>query len=361
LRLFQLSEIYPSYLPVLAQSAGTALDYKRQLDFLLHDRFAACQHLLPILDRDVDAFLAISNLLPMQRGWAKMKGMPENVTAMEIVAAQIEDHQTEVLYCTQGARFQSDFVKRLPASVRHRIVWHASPFERLDLSAYDRVVCNFPSLLSAYAARDWKAAEFYPAVDPVMKEYASNTVRDIDILFVGGYSRHHGKRSKILEAVASLAATYNVTFCLDQSKMTRLAESPVGWIGPLRKHRRPIAIRRITQKPVFGRQYYHMVSRAKIVLNGAIDMSGQDRGNLRCWETMGCGAMLLSDEGRYPPGMESGRNMLTYKSAEDVISTITKVLSDPGKQDRTAKAGTEMVQQRYSKENQWQSFLSLLN
>jgi hypothetical protein len=46
-----------------------------------------------------------------------------------------------------------------------------------------------------------------------------------------------------------------------------------------------------------------LIGSSKIVRSGAIDMAGADRGNMRCFEAMGCGALLLSDEGNYPEGM----------------------------------------------------------
>jgi hypothetical protein len=60
--------------------------------------------------------------------------------------------------------------------------------------------------------------------------------------------------------------------------LTRLAESLLGRFLPLRKHRRPGAIAKIAQPPIFGRQLYELIGRSKIVLNGAIDMAGRDRG-----------------------------------------------------------------------------------
>ena len=37
---------------------------------------------------------------------------------------------------------------------------------------------------------------------------------------------------------------------------------------------------------MFGRALYELIGSSKIVLNGAIDMAGTDRGNMRCFETM---------------------------------------------------------------------------
>src|SRR5205085_8102391 len=101
--------------------------------------------------------------------------------------------------------------------------------------------------------------------------------RPLDVLFVGGYSRHHKQRAAVLEAVASMAHEYNVVFHLDRSRLCRLAESPLGRLMPLAKHRRPSPIRAVTREPIFGRDYYGVLSSAKIVLNGSIDMPSADR------------------------------------------------------------------------------------
>ena len=101
-----------------------------------------------------------------------------------------------------------------------------------------------------------------------------------------------GGGPQILEAVAKLAGEYNVVYHLDRSRLCRLAESPLGRFLPLAKHRRPSAIRAITQEPIFGRDYYEVLSAAKIVLNGAIDMAGEDRGNMRCFEALGSGVAV---------------------------------------------------------------------
>jgi spore maturation protein CgeB len=104
---------------------------------------------------------------------------------------------------------------------------------------------------------------------------------------------------------------------------------------------------------VFGRDYYEALSTAKIVLNGAIDMAGADRGNMRCFEALGGGALLVSDEGNYPEGMKDGETIVTYKSAETAVEQVKRFLQAPEQRLGLARAGHEMVSVRYSKEVQW--------
>jgi spore maturation protein CgeB len=147
---------------------------------------------------------------------------------------------------------------------------------------------------------------------------------------------------------------------LDRSRLCRLAESPLGQFLPLAKHRRPQAIRKVTREPVFGRDYYEELSAAKIVLNGAIDMAGADRGNMRCFEALGSGALLLSDRGIYPEGMTDGETIATYGSPDEAVAQIRTFLAASGERTRIAQAGHEMISTRYSKEVQWKRFEALV-
>ncbi|MGO8908880.1 MAG: glycosyltransferase, partial [Bradyrhizobium sp.] len=125
-------------------------------------------------------------------------------------------------------------------------------------------------------------------------------------------------------------------------------------------HRRPYAIARVANPPVFGRQLYELIGKSKIVLNGAIDMAGSDRGNMRCFEAMGCGALLVSDAGRYPAGMEAGRTLETYDSPAHAVASISKCLDNWSISAAIAAHGRDQVSEIYSKPLQWKQFVDLV-
>jgi hypothetical protein len=153
-----------------------------------------------------------------------------------------------------------------------------------------------------------------------------------------------------------------VVYCLDASRMTRLAESLPGRLLPqLRNLRRPKAIKDIARAPVFGRDLYQLIGNAKIVLNGAIDMAGDDRGNMRCFEAMGCGALLLSDDGIYPEGMKNGETMFTYKSPDEAVDLAGQILSNGADGNFVAARGRKMVGGFYNKTLQWQRFVEIVS
>ena len=360
MRIFQNSGVYPGYRRQFDQRHGVAQAFEERRDLYLKDRFGALHLLLPILEGDSAAFFTNGDDEVLQQAWATEHGLPSKITLPEILLAQIEEHRTEVFYNLDPMRFGSDFVRRLPGSVKCSLAWRAAPSPGADFSAYDRILNNFPSILATYRQAGWSAEYFTPGHDPVMDEYAARVDRPVDILFVGGYTRHHRKRAAILEAVAELSGRFNVCYHLERSRLTRLAESPLGILPPLTKHKRPKVIRNVSTDPVFGLDLYEAISRAKIVLNGAIDMAGEDRGNMRCFEAMGCGALLVSDAGHYPQGMSANLSMVTYDSSPDLANRLHELMYNSSKITEIASDGHRMVQHLYSKLQQWQRFQDIV-
>jgi hypothetical protein len=355
MRLFQNCGLMPRYVKRLDGLAPPEIAFDERRRVFLDDRFGALHLLKPVLDRDADAFLACGNDQAMQRQWAREHGMSGRASLEQILLAQIEHHRTEVFYNLDPMAHPSSFVRKLPRSVRKTLCWRAAPSGNADLSAYGAVLGNFPSILDSWRSKGCRAELFFPAIDPQMEGYGHGD-RPIDVLFVGGYSRHHSARAKILEQVAGLSTNWKVVYCLDASRLTVLAESALGRLLPLKKHRRPEAVSKIARPPIFGRDLYDLLGKSKIVLNGAIDMAGNDRGNMRCFEAMGCGALLMSDEGRYPEGMIAEETIVTYKTNDACLERLRGLLSEWNAAQRIASDGRSRISGLYTKERQWASF-----
>lgn len=359
MRLFQNSALYPSYVPRLNQLAANTQSFAERRDVFLHDRFGAAHFLKPVLDGSPEAFFTNGDDEVLQRRWAREQGMSGEPTLEAILLAQIEHHATEVFYNLDPVRYPSAFVAKLPGCVKTALCWRAAPSGNADFTAYRAVLGNFPSILDIWRGKGCRAELFFPAHDPVMDEYGHGE-RPIDVVFVGGYSRHHRARARTLEQVAQLAGSRSIVFCLDASRLTRLAESTLGRLLPLRKHRRPDAIAAIAKPPVFGRDLYELIGSSKIVLNGAIDMSGTDRGNMRCFEAMGCGGLLVSDAGGYPDGMQQGSTIETYDTPGQAVEVISRSLQDWPKSAEIAALGRARIRDIYRKDVQWKQFGDLV-
>jgi hypothetical protein len=242
--------------------------------------------------------------------------------------------------------------------VKKSVGWRAAPSGSADLTKYDLIVCNFPSILESWRQKGCKVAYFFPAHDPVMDAYAAARGDELDLIFIGGFSRHHVKRSQALRAAASTPGV-RARFYLEDSRLTRLANF-LPPLPALRSYRHPDEIRKIRADPLYGRDAYAAIVKSRIVFNGAVDMAGEDRGNMRCFEATGCGAVLLTDAGRYPEGFVDGETMLVYSSHEQIQDLINRLARDESLAKSIAQAGCAMVKERYSKQLQWTKFQDLI-
>jgi glycosyltransferase involved in cell wall biosynthesis len=360
MRLFQNSGIYHSYRPRLAKLTKDCESHREAISAFLADRYGIAHVLEPVLSGEPTAFFTNGDDEHAQRLWASEKGLKANSSLADVLLAQIEDHRAEVFYNSDPMRYGDEFLLRLPGCVRRTVAWRAAPSQGGRFLKHDVIVNNFPRLLEGYRAQGVRAEFLAPAHDPAMDEYAGRRDRPVDVLFIGSYSRHHTARAQVLERVAKLRNRMKVVMHLDRSRMTRLAETPLGWIGPLGRYRRNKEVRAVAATPVFGRDLLNAIANAKIVINGAIDMAGADRGNMRVWEALGCGAALVSDEGSYPDEMVAGQHFVTYKSPEQAAAVICELLSDDQRRWELASAGHAMIANHFSKSNQWARFVEIV-
>ena len=144
-RVFQNFDAYPGYLKQI--HSRIHIDEKDLIwKALLEDRFLALHMLKPILN-GIDGMFSIAHDKQSQRSWAKAAGLKLTATYEEILLTQIEESRADVFYNLDPLRFGSDFLKRLPSKIKFTIAWRAAPSGKADFGAYDRIVCNFESIL----------------------------------------------------------------------------------------------------------------------------------------------------------------------------------------------------------------------
>ncbi|MHA3842289.1 glycosyltransferase family protein [Sphingomonas aestuarii] len=360
MRILQNINFYSSNAKIFSQSASSGIGYIEQKRSIIESLLLGSHILEPVLDCDESTFLSAGNLLAFQKQWAREHGWNNPKSESEILLAQLESHRSEVFYNLDPVRFDDNFIAKLPGCVKVKIAWLAAPSRSATFNRYDRIVNNFPSILLGQARRGLNSEYFFPSHDERLNRFSNNSNREVDIVFVGGFSRHHLNRTAMLGELAILSEKYKIALHLDLSKATKIAETPFGFIPPLRRFRRSAPIKRISQPPLFGRSMFERFSNSKVVVNGAIDMAGGDRGNLRCWEALGCGSLLLTDKGSYPAGFEQGKTHIEYDSGYGISNVLEDLLSNPELISSVSRAGHRMISSVYSKSNQWKSFQQII-
>jgi predicted O-methyltransferase YrrM/SAM-dependent methyltransferase len=155
-----------------------------------------------------------------------------------------------------------------------------------------------------------------------------------------------GDRARWLPAGASLHET---DFLRDRT-------IDVGFIGSLSaSHTKRARIMRVLKQHfpqfeihqhVFLEDKAELASRMKIVVNVSLNNDV----NFRVFETMACGAMLITDkivDNGLEDLFEDGKHLVTFETEEDLISKIRYFLSHDEERARIARCGQELVDRKY--------------
>jgi hypothetical protein len=362
MRLFQFHSFYKPHINYFynKEKGANSLDYGAQLALMLKKRFHSIHILDPVYTDPAAARFAVANDEKLQLKWARENGL-KTTDLTEILIAQIEDHRAEVVYSLDPVRFGGEFIRRLPGCVKTTVCWFAAPGEATGANSYTIRVCNFHKFLRQWRAQGLRAEWFSPSVDDMMFGLRSPLAdRSVDIAFAGLFSRYHSNRNALLEAVCNEFEDYDVRFAFQCPRWKTLAPCRVLNRIPIPVPYIPRKLRSVSVPAVYGSDLYSFFSKAKIVINAAVDVAGNERGNMRCFESMGCGALMLSDDGVYPPDFKCDSQFLVYKDLSELIGLLRKILIEPGNFQQIANCGYEFMHSAYSKPKQWERFKQIV-
>jgi len=100
--------------------------------------------------------------------------------------------------------------------------------------------------------------------------------------------------------------------------------------------------RKLNHGDVYGLEMFQIIADSKIVLNKHINQVGNYAANKRLFEVTGAGACLVTD---YKENLkylfDIDREIVTYRSIEELISKVRYLLNNEEERKRIAKAGQE--------------------
>jgi hypothetical protein len=359
MRIFQASSLPPDYLLAIRSRDGEHKSFAERSRMFINDGYGSAHLLLPVLRGETTAFFANGNDHYGQSLWARENGLSASASEQTILLAQIEAHRTEVFYNLDPVRYGSSFVKRLPGCVRRSLCWRAAPSSGADFAAYDLVLGNFAGILKQWSDQGCNTKYFSPAWDMEIESIRELSARTIDVAFVGSYSSLHRRRNQILTSIAKMQPEWNIVYCLSTSRVTRIANTLLGALPILADFKQSTDLRRVLRPPAYGRALHSILRNAKIVLNAHGEIAGDERGNMRCFEAVGCGSLLLSDRGRYPEGFVAGLNYIDYASADEAKRNIRNLLENDDQRNAIVTRGKSLMCEVYNKSTQWTKFQKL--
>ncbi len=367
MKVYQCFHKFSPHIPIFEEENKvneTDYSFAELRHLLLEDGYSSSYILKPAYQKDnPDYFFTIWDYKRLQFKWAEEKGLHTH-DLDEIKLAQLEEFKPDIFY-NHSPYYDQSFIDKVRQMPFMKVCWDAiiSPLPSLH-PGYDIRFSLFEPFVRYWNQKNLKAYILPPAFDPSW-EAMHNTERDIDILFYGQYNRFYfSGRNKILSDLIRFAKKRGYKFHLHLmyrnqrvpliqtrgwNRLTRIIPDP------------PRIIRNYALPPIHARELYRTIGRSKIVVNAFGNFNGLFLDNMRNYEAIGCGALLISQDGIYPEHFNQATDFLTFRNSQELFEKIDQVLASPDQGRDMAIRAFNKLKTCYSKEVQWNSFVSSVN
>jgi len=287
----------------------------------------------------------IVNCTPLQETWAKEHHVTYSALALklpqrlfrlpvvgpwlaalpglvEIAVEQVKAFRPDVLYCQDLWFLGPQVLAALRPHVKLIVGQIASPMPPEPyLKAYDLILTSFPHFVPRLRTMGVASEYFRIGFDTRVLDLLGKVEPGIDVSFVGGISRHHGKALPMLEYLAR--STPIEFFGYGASSLSR--NSPI-----VARH----------HGEVWGLDMYRALARSRITLNRHINVAENHANNMRLYEATGVGALLITDrKDNLGELFELGKEVVAYSSPEEAAELIRYYIAHPQEAGAIARAG----------------------
>ena len=369
MKVYQCIRAYDPYIPTFESKYRineNNYSFNELRKLLIQDGFASTYILKPAFDNnDEEFFFTFWNYKTLQFKWAEENGLNSS-NLDEIRIAQVEKFKPDVYY-----NFSTYYDNKILQEILNK--------KELITVCWDAMInSNFPPFHESYNIRAtlfepyvkyWKQhglnSFLLPPAFPVSWSNLDQTKKDIDIMFYGQYNEHFfSGRNLIIEELISWSKKKRYNFELHLQLPVQ--KKPLINIRGLNRFTRwmPTASRSIRKNslpPIYGQQLYETISRSKIVINAFGNYNGLYKENMRNYESIGCGAFLIGEDGIYPNHFNPNKDFYTYRTTSDLFNKIVQVLSQRDQGFEMSQKTKNKLKKVYSKDEQWNTFVKFVN
>jgi hypothetical protein len=368
MKIYQCIRAYDPYIPAFENKfkiKDKNYTFHELRDLLIQDGFASTYILKPAFDKDNDFFFTFWNYKALQFKWAEENGL-KTTDLDEIRIAQIEEFKPDVYYNFSTYYDNKKLEEILKRKNLISVCWDStigSYFPPLHEN-YTLRATLFEPFTKYWNQHGYKSILLPPAF-PDSWSNLDQSKKDIDILFYGQTNDHFfsGRNAIIDELIKwNKRKGYNLKLHLQVPKQRKPLINIRGfnrfahWLPAATKE-----IRKNALPPIYGQDLYVTISQSKIVVNAFGNFNVHYKENMRNYESTGCGAFLISEDGIYPEHFLPNKDFYTYKTINELFAKIEQVLLLPDKGFEIAKQSREKLMKIYSKNVQWKSFVEAIN
>lgn len=262
----------------------------------------------------------------------------------KIALEQVRAFKPDVLYCQEIRFFPPEVMAEFRPHVKLIVGQIASPLPAEPfVKSYDLILTSFPHFVSRIRSMGVASEYFRIGFDESVLTKLGMVEKDIDVSFVGGISRHHGKAFPMLEYLAR-----NTPIQFFGYGAERLGQDS------------PIAARHHGE--VWGLDMYRALARSHITVNRHINVAENNANNMRLFEATGVGTLLLTDrKDNLGDLFEIGKEVVAYSSAEEAAELIHYYLAHPEEAQAIARAGQARTLREHTYRHRMEELVPVLH
>jgi hypothetical protein len=367
MKIYQTIHKYHPHIPWFEEKHGIHDDsghtFSQLQQLILEDGYASSYILLPALEgKTNEVFFTIWNYERMQWKWAEEHGM-QTKNLQEIKQAQIQHFKPDVFY-DFSAMLDKDFLEKYPIDRKIiKVAWFGIIQDSPDLfpNYHFRVSLHRP-YIAQWQQKGLACFELQPAFDDRWKKY-DQAEKPIDILFYGQFlNRMFRDRNDFITMLMKYAkeeSDLNIRVHLTLQSRRKVRKQILG-VGIPKWHEYFPSdfVMENALPPIYGEALYSTIGQSKFVINGYTNHNLYFKSNMRLFESLGCGSLLISERGKYPEGFIENVHYLPYDihRGRKTINSLKGIVANyPSLYEQNHDA-IEALKLRYSKQKQWQDF-----
>ncbi len=408
MRLVKVASYYGAYVRGFYRNRPSMAyaPYETQLSALLSDCFSwADFYGAPLARLGYETIEIIRDADPLQRAWARARGLEEGSSLEVITAQQILEAHPDVLWFEDSSAEAVEILARLESKgLRPRLVmgWTGSYIPPTDIYAkVDLTLSCAPETAEWLRSHGAKAEHLDHAFSRLVLDRVTKARDESDLAFFGNIIRSdgfHRARAELLSRIVTgvrgtkvyspqltagtadpvrLAIRTSKSIALYPAKLTVFALAyslaaagiPKSRLARNRYFKRafeldgpprplpppndiPEELLPFALPPMFGVSMYEAIRASRIVLNVHADSSPLYASNMRLFEVTGAGSLLLTDwRNNLPDLFDPDREVVAYRSPEECLEKATWLLEHEEKRAKIASSGQTRCLKDHTFEN----------
>lgn len=320
----------------------------------------------------------IANDEQLQKKWAKESGFSsysENNWEKAIALEQIRRFRPDILWVGSIFDYFGQFIKEALPYYKKAIAWIScvAPLN-LNISGFTTLITTYPQVFKnphtkfkeVFVTRPGFDCQVLKDMGPIQKQY--------DITFIGQITRRHLKRLEILAYLIKNGIDIKVFgFFPEIQKLSKIraAKETIRNIFRYRDlpeaidtakeaffnsgYYRNLEVIQARQAGVkFGLDMYKTLAASRATLNVHIDIVDNCAGNMRMFEATGVGTCVLTEDFENINELfEPEKEVVAYKSKEELLDIIQSLLKAPDKVEQIAGFGQRKTLKFYTIERMY--------